>query len=199
MSYDPDNWDEEQLHAALSAVRPSPDALEPLATVRRALDELLGRAIDDAYLVLGGKPLMRGSLRARPEHELAALPPHALVVLVDELAGTRLFAVPLTVDPELLRALDAAHGATIGDTELARPSTYPSALRIAAGTVAPGEADTFFILHVMDLYEEWEGEHVSLPTLEDVRAWAGWLLPYRVNDLAGLDLCIARVCAIRAD
>ncbi len=199
MTYDPDTWDEEQLHAALSALHLDPTAPEPLRLLRAEIDALLSRTIDDAHLTLSGFPLVRGALRDRPERELAAAPPHALVVLQDGLTPPRFFAVPYTADPGLLEALGPAHGGVLGDPARARPATFASVLRVAAGTIQPDQVDGFYLLHVYDLHEEWEGKNVPLPTLEEVRSWAGALLPYRVPTIADLDLCIAHVCAIFDD
>lgn len=199
MTYDPDTWDEEQLHAALSALHLDPTAPEPLRLLRAGLGELLGRPIDDAYLTLGGFPLLRGSLRDRPDRELLALPPHALVVVQDGLTAPRFYAVPASADPGLLAALGPAHGGVIGDPKRARPETHASVLRVAAGTTDPADLDTFYLRYVIDLDEEWGGHGFPVPTLEEVRAWAGALLPYRVTEIAGLDLHVAQLCALFDD
>lgn len=197
MTYDPDTWDEEQLHAALSEIHLDGSSPEPRRLLRARLDELLSRPIDDAPLTLGGFPLVRGVFRDRPEHELARLPPHVLVVMQDGLTEPRFHAVPDGADPELLHALRAAHGGILGDLTRARRDRHGSVLRVGAGTIEASAVDSFYLLHVIDLSEEWEG--FPVPSVDSVRAWAGALLPYRVTAIAGLDVCVVHVCAILDD
>lgn len=192
--YDPDLWDEEQLHVALSKLHLDESHPEPLRDLRRRLGRLLARPIDEKPLEIGGVPV--GLLPERPEDELAAMPPRALLVWLDELAEWAVYSIPLAELPwELVSSLGEAHGGVLGTPHPVSPSRYVSLVRVAAAVTTPAAADELWALHVLDRMDDI-GDEAGLPSLETLRSWMGVLLERRVRDVAELDACFVRVCSI---
>ena len=197
-AFDPELWDEELLHAGLSNLGLDGESPEPLRELREGLTELLVRPIDEDPNTIGGRVhIIPGTLAERTEHELSGLPPHAVVVLVDDLEPLRFLALPLaSTEQEVAAALELAHGGTLGDPVFANPRTYPSVLRIAAGIIEPDQAEEFWAVHVLDWFEDWQDEDVALPSLAELHSWAGALRPCEITEASGFDICISRVCAV---
>lgn len=196
-TYDPDLWDEEQLVHALSRLQLRSDTPAPLGVLRAEIDALFARPIDDARLVIGGVEMVPGALGPRREADLGRSPPHVFVALIDDLGDHRFALVPMAgLDAELTDALGVANGCVFGDARAARPATYPSLLRVVAGTIEPEQADVFWAMWVLDWFEEWAGVNVALPSLNELRSWAGTLRGHEVADASWVEGTIARVCAI---
>ena len=193
--YDPDLWDEESLHAALSALRIDPTSAWPRSELRYRLSRLLARPIDDQRIEIRGVEIV---IPVRDELELARLPAHQLVVFLDELGDHRFAVVPETaLTPELRAALEQAHGLTFGDPRLSEPETYPSLVRVVAGITEEADPQSFWAMWVMDWFDTPEDEVAPpLPSLVEVTGWMGVLRPFLAEHPSALDVHIAGLCVI---